>query len=163
MSQGRNIKVKNRLGPLMSQPGGRSVVEALRGAEKRMDKIKDECLEALDRSIARLDQAAAKLVEPADPATVTEIYQASNDMIAMAGLVGFESLDEVAHGLCEMIDVFRAQQTCSEEAIRVHVNAVQLLRGMSKEDSAAREKVLSGLRKVWVRLGVREAPAGAAG
>ena len=158
MTESRNIKVKNRLGELMRQPGGRSAVEALRGAEKRLDKISDDLLRGLDRHIARMEAAAGKLGDSAQDKSVTEIYQAANDMIALAGLVGFNALDEVAHGLCELIDAFRAEDQWSEQAIRVHVDAVQLLRGLPKDDEAARERVLAGLRLVWSRFGVRQPP-----
>jgi chemotaxis protein histidine kinase CheA len=156
LTDSRNIKVKNRLGELMRQPGGRSAIEALRGAEKRLDKISDDLLRGLDRCIARMETAAGQLTDPPDDKPVTEIYRASNDMIAFAGLVGFNSLDEVAHGLCELIDTFRAENQWSDQAIRVHIDAVQLLRGLSKDDNEARERVLDGLRKVWSLFSVRQ-------
>ncbi len=156
VTEGRNIKVKNRLGELMRQPGGRTLMEALRGAEKRLDKISDELLVGVDRCIARMEAGAAKLSDSPDDQAVSDIYQAANEMIAMAALVGFKSLDEVAHGLCELIDAFRAEGLWSDQAIRVHVDAAQLLRGLAKDDEAGRERVLDGLRKVWVRFGVRQ-------
>ncbi len=151
MSEAQTIKVKNRLGELMRQPGGRSVVDALRGAEHRVDKNRDTFLKALDEAIGRLEAAGAQ-GEPSAQATV--LYAAANDMIAMAGLVGFEALDEVAHGLCDLIDVMRAEGTWSDQAVRVHVDSVTLLRGLNPNDEIAREKVLDGLRKVWTRFGV---------
>jgi chemotaxis protein histidine kinase CheA len=154
MTDVTNIKVKNRLGELMKQPGGRSVIDALRGAEQRVDRHKDQFLAALDRSIDRMEAAGAKLDETPNAAAAVEIYQAANDMIAMAGLVGFETLDEVAHGLCDLIDVLRAEGAWSDQAIKVHIDAVLMLRASAPQDTLARERVLEGLRKVWARFGV---------
>jgi len=159
MSEPHTIKVKNRLGDLMRQPGGRSLMEALRGAEKRVDKNRDMFLGALDRSIARMEAAAAKLNETPDAEAATEIYKASNDIIAMAGLVGFSALDELAHGLCDLIDALRADGVWSDQAIKVHVDSAVLLRGLRADDEAARERVLDGLRKVWSRFGVESRKA----
>lgn len=158
MTESKNIKVKNRLGDLMRQPGGRSLVEALRGAQKRIEKISPDLLAGVDRSIARMEKAAASLGDSPDAPAVTEIYQAANDIIALAGLVGYPALDEVAHGLCELIDAFRAEGVWHDQAIRVHIDAVQLLRGLRADDKAACDKVLSGLRAVWLRFGVRQPP-----
>jgi len=154
MSEAHKIKVKNHLADMMRQPGGRSVIEALRGAEARLDRNKGQFLEALDRSISRMEVAGPQLNEAPNGAAATEIYQAANDMIAMAGVVGYPALDEVAHGLCDLIDVLRIEGNWNDQAIRVHVDAVQLLRGLRPEDEIAREKVLEGLRKVWTRFGV---------
>lgn len=154
MTEAHNIKVKNRLGEMMRQPGGRSLTEALRGAEKRLERNHGEFLAALDRAIARMEAGAAGLNETPNAPAATEVYQAANDMIAMADLVGFAALDELAHGLCDLIDVLRADGVWSDDAIRVHVDAVQLLRGLAPDDDVARERVLEGLRKIWVRFGV---------
>lgn len=162
MTEAHNIKVKNRLGELMRQPGGRSVIEALRGAEKRIEKNHDMFLGALDRSLARMESAAGALDATPNAKAADEIYQAANDIIAMAGLVGFQSLDELAHGLCDLIDVLRAEGVWSDQAIKVHVDSALLLRGLRPEDEAARERVLDGLRKVWARFGVESRAGGTA-
>ena len=154
MTEAHNIKVKNRLGELMRQPGGRSVIDAIRTAESRVEKNRDTFVVALDRAIGRLEAAGAGLTEQQDPQRTAEIYAAANDMIAMAGLVGFQALDEVAHGLCDLIDVLRAEGAWSAGAIKVHVDSVLLLRGLRPQDELAREKILDGLRQVWIRFGV---------
>lgn len=154
MTEAHNIKVKNRLGELMRQPGGRSVIDAIRTAESRVEKNRDTFVVALDRAIGRLEAAGASLTEQQDPQRTAEIYAAANDMIAMAGLVGFQALDEVAHGLCDLIDVLRAEGAWSAGAIKVHVDSVLLLRGLRPQDELAREKILDGLRQVWIRFGV---------
>jgi hypothetical protein len=159
MSDAHKIKVKNHLADLMRQPGGRSVIEALRGAEARVERTKGVFLDALDRSIARMETASPLLDETPTGAAATEIYKAANDMIAMAGVVGYPALDEVAHGLCDLIDVLRVEGW-SDQAIKVHVDSMHLLRALRPEDDVARERVLDGLRKVWTRFGVesRRAP-----
>lgn len=162
MTEARKIKIKNRLGDLMRQPGGRSVQEALQGAQKRMDKISDQVRSGLDQSIARMDAVAGRLTSVPDDAALTEIYRAANDMIAVAALVGFKSIDTVAHGLCDLIDVFRAESLWSEQAIRVHVDAVLLLRSLPKADEAGQGQVLAGLEQIWSRFGVRQAAEPAA-
>jgi hypothetical protein len=83
-------------------------------------------------------------------------------MITVAALVGFKSIDTVAHGLCDLIDVFRAERLWSEQAIRVHVDAVLLLRSLPKADEAGQSQVLAGLEQIWSRFGVRQAAEPAA-
>ncbi len=156
MTEGRNIKVKNRLGELMRQPGGRSLVEALRGAEKRLDKISPDLLKGLDRAIARIEAGASALGDPTDEQALAEVYQGSNEIIALAGLVGYAPIDEVAHGLCELIDAFLAEGQWNDQAIRVHITSVQLLRSLPKDDRDGRDRVVDELRKVWARFGVRQ-------
>lgn len=156
MTEGRNIKVKNRLGEMMRQPGGRSLVEALRGAEKRLDKISPDLLKGLDQAIAKLDAGVSAVGNPPNERALAEIYQASNEIITLAGLVGYAPIDEIAHGLCELIDAFLAEGQWNDQAIQVHIDAVQLLRSLPKTDTAGRERVVDGLRKVWSRFGVRQ-------
>jgi len=153
------MKVKNRLGEMMRQPGGRSLVEALKGAEKRLEKLSPDLLKGLDRAIARLEAGAAQLADPPNEKALAEVYQGSNEIIALAGLVGYAAIDEVAHGLCELIDAFTAEGQWNDQAIRVHIDAVQLLRALPQGDKAGREQVLDGLRKVWNRFGVRQPAA----
>ncbi len=143
---------------MMRQPGGRSLIEALKGAEKRLEKISPDLLRGLDAAIARLETGALGLGDPPNEKALAEIYQGSNEIIALAGLVGYASIDEVAHGLCELIDAFLAESQWNDKAIRVHIDAVQLLRAMPKDDKAGRERVLDGLRQVWNRFGVRQPP-----
>ncbi|QUD85990.1 hypothetical protein [Phenylobacterium montanum] len=156
MNQGHNIKVKNRLGEMMRQPGGRSVIEALKGAQKRLEKLSPDLLKSLDKAIARLDAGASALHDPPDEKALSEVYQASNEIIALAGLVGYAPIDEVAHGLCELIDAFLTEGQWNDQAIRVHIDSAQLLRTLPPTDKDARERVLDGLRKVWNRFGVRQ-------
>lgn len=156
MTQGHNIKVKNRLGEMMRQPGGRSLVEALKGAEKRLDKLSPDLLKGLDRAIAKLDAGAASLGDSPNEKALSEVYQASNEIISLAGLVGYAPIDEVAHGLCELIDAFLTEGQWNDQAIRVHIDAVQLLRALPAADKDGRERVLDGLSKVWNRFGVRQ-------
>ncbi|QUD89190.1 hypothetical protein [Phenylobacterium montanum] len=154
-----SIKVKNRLRELMQQPGGRSVVEALRGADQRLGKIRDQCLDGLDRSLARMTTASQALGQPPSPDLIDEIYASANEIIMVAGLFGFEALDEPAHGLCELIDRFRDGLPWSTEAIQVHVAALQLMRGLDKADEAEVRRVSLALREVWVHFGLISPPA----
>ncbi|MDR3508247.1 MAG: hypothetical protein P4L64_10155 [Caulobacteraceae bacterium] len=157
MTKARVIKLKNQLGELFKQPGGRTLSEAVRGAEARLERIGGDCLEAMDDALGRLTSVTIHDSAGPDEGATDILYRASNDIIGMAGLTGHADLGEVARGLCDMIDGYRAGEPWLGGAVRLHIDAMRLLRNLDLKSHAARLKVLNGLRAVWARLDKRAA------
>ena len=154
MSTVRRIKVENRLAKLVQMPGGISLAEALDKADQNLEVVKDQYLAILDEKIARIEQLAGA-AKPA-PATVDELYAASNDMVTVAGVFALGELGQAAYSFCELLDRLRQTGAWSPQAVAVHVSAMKLLRHPQTADSHGGCKaVLEGLRQVTDRAAPR--------
>lgn len=143
----RVFKVKNRLASVVALPGGRTVAEALRSADTRIESIRERCVSSLDGQIARLGALAEQ--GPADPkATLDGLYRISNEIFSVAGAFGLKPLCDAAYGLCDLIDIFRTETEPNWTAVDVHVGAMRLLSTAKGQEA---EMIVEGLTKVRAR------------
>jgi hypothetical protein len=154
MSAVKRIKVKNRLAAVVRMPGGKTVAEAVAGAELQLEAIKDDCVSALDASLAAMNLVANSLKAGHKPEQLSELYDLANDVIGVASVAGHGSVGDAAYSLCELLDNFMEASQWNWAAVEVHMNGLKLLRAMGdKLGEAEREQVLEGLRAVVRRLG----------
>ena len=153
MTDARVFKIENRLAKVVSLPGGKTVAEALRGADARIESVRDDCLASLADKGARL-QRLAELAKAGSPEeAIAGIYSVANDVFSIAGAFQMTELAEAAYGLCDLADDSRPAETINWPAIGVHIDGVRLLATVDgSQDPTTRAAIADGLRAVAARF-----------
>jgi hypothetical protein len=148
MTAAKVFKVQNRLSKVVRLPGGKTVAEALRSADKRIESARETCLATLEDKVGRL--AAYADQGPSDPAAALDgLYRAADEIFSVAGAFGLNGLGDAAYGLCDLAGRFQVEGPVNWQAISVHVNGIRLLSTGAVADP---EMVLAGLREVRNRF-----------
>jgi hypothetical protein len=148
MTAARVFKVPNRLAKAVQLPGGRTVAEALRAADRKIESVRETCVATLQDKVARLTAYAER--GRSDPSGALEgLYRTADEIFSVAGAFSLHPLAEAAYGLCDLADRFLTEGPANWQAISVHVNGIRLLSTGAVGDA---EAVLSGLREVRARF-----------
>ena len=149
MSQAKVFHVENRLAKVARQPGGKSIGEALKAAEQRVEALRERCEASL------IDKAEALLItargDRGDGAILTldAVYDQANAIYGVAGTYGYAALADAACSLCDVVHGFRGGEAVNWSAVDVHVDGIRLL---ATGRSAGAESVLEGLKRVRARF-----------
>lgn len=149
MSPPKVFTVENRLAKVARQPGGKSIAEALKAAEQRIESVRGRCEASLAVKAEHLAAIAAGDRQAGANATLDGLYDIANAMFGVAGAYGLEALAEAACSLCDLVHRFRSGEAVNWGAVDVHVDGIRLLAGGRTEGA---ESVLAGLRKVRARF-----------
>lgn len=149
MTVARVFKIENRLAKIARAPGGKSVDEAVRSAEQRIESVRDQCVAALAVKADLLAEVAGRDRAGAVQATLEQLYNISNAIFGVAGVYDLDALAEAACSLCDLLHGFRNGETINWSAVDVHVDGIRLLATGRSEGAAS---VLDGLRKVRARF-----------
>ena len=140
-------KEENQLSRLTRMPGGRSVGDALRAAQRRIEAVRERLSGHVARTCVQLRELAMD-GRAGDRTAEENLYAAANHIFALAGVFGMTALSQAAFSLCDLM-------TADEEAgvdwvaVDVHVNAIGLLVGLKGEADA--RKLVAGLRAISAR------------
>lgn len=158
MSSVSYIRRPNRLGKLISAPGGRKLSEAVAKAEANLEVLRPGMMNEVDGALERLRDAAARN----DIAARSDVYNCATAIVSFAGLCGMKRLGEVAYNLCELSDRYIEAGVWNAAAIGAHIQTMGVLRMANlPEDSPEAEAVMEGL-KTLVRRAEEKAAAEAA-
>jgi hypothetical protein len=149
MSLARSFKVENRLAKIARQPGGKSIEEAVRAAELRIESVRDKCVAALALKAERLAAIAAGDRGADAQATLEGLYNTSNAIFGVACVYDLDALSEAACSLCDLVHGFRGGEAVNWQAIDVHVDGIRLLAAGYTDGAAS---ILAGLRRVKARF-----------
>ena len=153
MSAVKKIRVKNRLAAAVRAPGGKTIAEAVAGAEARLEDIKDDCLGSLDKILASMGELVENPNYLPREEVLSGLYDLSNDIVGIAGVAGLGDMGKAAFSFCDLLDVFIEQGGWNAAAVEVHMNGLKLLRTMSdKIGEAGRAQILEGLFAVVKRI-----------
>jgi hypothetical protein len=144
----RVFKVPNRLAKVVRLPGGKTVAEAVRGAEARVEMARERCVATLDDKVRQL-ASFAELGRYNAAAGLDGLYNVSNQIYGVAGTFRLDALAEAAYGMCDLVDGFRGADEVNWAAIDVHVDGMRLL---AAGGEAGGETVVEGLRQVRARV-----------
>ncbi len=148
MNPARVFKVKNRLAQIVRVPGGKTVAEAVRKADSRIETLRESTVASFQDQVARLSQQAE--VGRAQPDTALKaLYRTANDIFSLAGVFGYHGLGEAAYGLCDLAQRYGEEGPVNWPAIDVHIDGIRLL---ASPDCDNVEVVLQGLRDVRARV-----------
>ena len=153
MSDVRVFTVENRLAKVIRLPGGRTVAEALRGADTRVASIRDRCLTSLAAKGLQLQQLSDQARSDRGPASLTALYATANDIYSIAGAFGMKEAAEAAYSLCDLVDDSPEREAINWPAVQVHVDGVRFLCSTAgAADTPARAAIITGLREVAARF-----------
>lgn len=138
------VRRENRLGRLLSRPGGMKISAAIREAEQNLFAIRDETLAEVDRNIQLLRRSA--IAAAADAAAQAEVYAHANVIAGLAGSCGSAALGQAAFLLCELADGYVSMGEWNTDAVAVCLNAIMLVRGGGVRDY--HDDILSGLEEM---------------
>jgi hypothetical protein len=149
MSSARVFKVENRLAKLARLPGGKSIDEALKAAEQKIESVRVRCERSLLHKADALQTAAQGDREAGAAATLDEVYDLANAIFGVAGTFGYDALAEAACSLCDLVHGFRSGDAVNWSAVDVHVDGIRLLATGQKVGA---ESILAGLQRVKARF-----------
>ncbi|HEX3367475.1 hypothetical protein [Phenylobacterium sp.] len=149
MSLARTFKVENRLAKIARSPGGKSIDEAVRGAEQRIESVRDQCVSALSTKADQLSALASGDRGAGAAETMEGLYNISNAIFGVAGVYELDALAEAACSLCDLLHGFRNGEPVNWSAVDVHVDGIRLLATGRSEGAVS---VLAGLRQVRARF-----------
>ncbi|MBU1374350.1 MAG: hypothetical protein KKE02_21760 [Alphaproteobacteria bacterium] len=143
MSSVNFIRRPNRLGKLISTPGGRKLGEAVAMAESGIETLRPALQAEVDAALDRLRAAAGRT----DAAAHAEVYACATAIVGAAGLCGLTRVGEVAYNLCELSDRYIEAGVWNEAAIAAHIQTMGVLRMANlPDDSPDAQAVLDGLK-----------------
>jgi hypothetical protein len=147
------FEVENNLAKIVRAPGGRTVEQAVKAAETRIEAVREVSLASLIEKAETMAQVAAAGRSGGREKPFDAIYDISNAIYGLAGSFGLEALAQAAFSLCDLADGFRSGEEANWAAIDVHVDGVRLLATLGarvgKDDA---ESILDGLRRVRARV-----------
>jgi hypothetical protein len=153
MKSARTFAVDNELARLARTPGGRTVKEAVKAAELRVEAQRDVTIASLAGKAEQMIAIAAAGKRGEDAACFDGIYDLSNAIYGLASSFGLKALAEAAFSLCDLADGFRSGEAVNWPAIDVHVDGVRLLAALGPgAGEAGAESILDGLRRVRQRV-----------
>ena len=161
MSEVHYYRPKMKLAKLLREPGGKTVAEAVKDASAGLEALSAECLDEVDAFIVRIEAAFAALPADFDAEALRGLYLAVNGLIGLPGIVGLSELETAAYSLADLTDRMIAAGRFEREPVRVHVQALRLLRRPDLLSVAALGEVLAGLAQVRDKFRAIEAQAAA--
>jgi hypothetical protein len=153
MTKVQVVAVENRLAKLAREPGGRTIEQALKAAEERIESVRDVSVASLVEKAEQMAVAAAAARESNDPESFGAVYEVSNAIYGIASAFALHALAEAAFSLCDLADHFRSGGEVNWPAIDVHVDGIRLLAALREKAGAqGAESILEGLRRVRARV-----------
>lgn len=141
----RFIPYQNKLSKLIRSAGGKAFEDAVAGADANLKTIEVTSLAELD---AKIEEVRLMAAAPHAPGAANRIYEAANEVVALGGVCGMPELSEAAYSLCELVDRCMPDRMPGAEAVKVHADAMRLLRLGEALPEAERRRVLNGLGDV---------------
>jgi hypothetical protein len=142
-----------RIRKMVNRSEGVRINDAVKRAEQNIQNYKATGVANMDEKIEQLVEICARMRVESTAADERKVYLLSNDIFDAAGMFGEPELSEAAYSLCELIGNRSETHPLSWEAVNVHISSMRLLRqSSSASDSATRQAVLEGLRKVTARV-----------
>ncbi len=110
--------------------GGLDMSRAVAAAQSRLEEHRDAAMGELDVLLDDLRSAHARLIA-GDPAAARRMHALADAMPGVAGCFLSPEMTSAAYGLCSLLDRLAEGETINPEALRVHVDALRLLRSSS--------------------------------
>ena len=132
----------------MARPGGRTMAEAVQAANAGLDSHREQGMESLATTLARLEAVCAARAEGAE----AEVYDLASAFTDMAGFFDTGPLYVAAISLCETSDRMRVGGCWQWPSVDVHVRALRLILAAGCQDNETSRVLLEGLASIVARL-----------
>ena len=119
---------KTRLSELAARPGGVWRDDAISGAQKSIETLREEGNAAILASMAQIEAVAygAKTGRLSQSA-LHRILRYADQIVSLAGTFGYEALDAVARSLCDLTDGLLGAEVFDAAPVLVHAQSMRLL------------------------------------
>ena len=152
-SPARVFKIENPLAHVVKLPGGKTVEQAVKAAEQRVETVRESCIAALADKAEQLTGLAAAGRKGEDAQALDRIYDLGNAIYGIASTFELIALSQAAFSLCDLADGFRGGEPANWPAIDVHVDGIRLLATMGPGiGEAGAASILEGLQRVRARV-----------
>ena len=148
MSDPKIFKYENRLKKTYVAQGGMTRTDATHAAALKIESVRKPTLAHIDAALATIASMLESLQAGPNPDALARMYDASNRIVATAGLFDLGELGEAAYCLCELVSRFQAGGRFNVKLIQVSTEGLRLLREPAGHSAAHREAVLVGLNRV---------------
>ena len=147
MTEARTFKYKSNLSKQMSQPGGRSIEDAVRRADAAVEGHREAGMLAVATALADLEMAC----RTRDDGAHAKIYEMAAALLDMAGFFDTGPLYGAAYSLCEITDLMMTSCAWTWPSVDVHVRALRLILADGCVEGETSAALLAGLRSVVAR------------
>lgn len=147
MTQAITFKYKSRLAKQLAQPGGRTIADAVRLAERGVEGHRESGMRAMAAILGQLEQAC----RAREAASGQSIYDLAAGLLDMAGFFDTGPFYGAAYSLCDLADAMLASGTWDWPPVEVHVRALRLILTDGCVDGEASTAVLAGLKALVSR------------
>ena len=151
MSAIKYSKPPNRLDAALSSARPLLAQRAIERATQNLAHLGDECAAYVDQLLGSLRELFDLYVVDRRADALADMYQLSLRFIGAASLAGCADLEVAAKSLCDVIDGMLERGETEPEPIRVHIEAMRMLRHPAALGGAGTE-LLAGLQRVRVRF-----------
>lgn len=139
---------RNRLAQCIGAPGGIKADDALFRAGGAIEMRRDKALEHIEQRLNQLGGAIASVGSMPDASVRKDLHRLSNDVLSIAGLYGREGLGSAAGSLCELLAELEARSAWDAASVRVHYEAMRILRTPEHLSATEQGKLVAGLGRV---------------
>lgn len=127
---------KSRLGTLIDQAGGVSVMNALAQADANLAPLKPPSLEEITRQAELLGQIASSGPPENEREALEQVYLAGTSIIDAAGPFDLDDVCEIARALCDMADGAAADRAFDWRVPQVCSRSLALMLRLERDDPA---------------------------
>ncbi len=132
--------------------------QAIAQAQSNLNALAGDCLIYIDDLLAQLEAMTSPVSDKWTEGAMKETYTLAVRFIGPASLAGLADLEHAARGLCELSDALIESARNDRGPVRVHVEAMRLLR--HPDAIPAKAELLAGLEQVRLRFAARPGAAG---
>jgi hypothetical protein len=147
----------NRLAQCLNAPGGIKAEDALFRAGAAIEMRRDKGLEHIEQRLDQLGHLIANVGASPSEGARKDLHRLSNDVLSVAALFGREGLGDAAYSLCELLTDLEARHAWDAAPVRVHYEAMRILRTPDLISPEAQARLVKELHKVS-RAGPRILP-----
>ncbi|MDB5452917.1 MAG: cheE protein [Caulobacteraceae bacterium] len=148
MNPAKLFKYENRLAKTVVARSGMTATQATRAAQQQIELVRQPTIDYIDAAIANIFALRDTMKAGADPAALSQMYDAANRIVATAGVFDLNELGEAAYCLCELVSRFQSSGKFSIQLIDVNAEGLRLLRDPASHTAEHRQAVLVGLNRV---------------
>jgi hypothetical protein len=125
--EARVFLVDTRFQQMARRPGGVPRAQAVERAQAKLDELKPDFSDWLDRQLQDLGVALRQIESaPFDAACLDKAYQFCCQLRDVGTTMGFELITVISSNLCEVLNAVRAGTPCDMQTIECHLDALVL-------------------------------------
>ena len=147
MTEAITFKYKSTLAKQLAQPGGRTIADAVRLADRGLETHRESGMLAVAGTLGKLEEVC----RAREAGTGQAVYDLSAALLDMAGFFETGPLYSAAYSLCEMADLMLVSGNWDWPSVEVHVRALRLILADGCSEGETSAALLAGLKTLVAR------------